>query len=123
MSEKPKTIVHHLTAGALAIIKEVLPTATWYKDEPEQALLIVDAVGVHENLPHIGARLVPGSDETPEAFDARFQAWAATAHDVEWTVDERAAVQKCVKFYLKQGAFNVTKHLRLLLKELELARR
>jgi hypothetical protein len=123
MSDKPKTISHHLTAGAIAILKEVLPTPAWYKDEPEQAIVIVDAVGVHESLPDLGPRLKPEKDEQAEAFDARFNTWAVREFDIEWTVSERDAVQKCVKYYLKQGAFAVTKHLRILIKELELGRR
>ena len=106
----PKTTHYELSIGAVAVLQEILPTPTWYKEDPKQGVLIGRAYAATEALPDIPKRPAPEKDEPKESFEARAEEWAKPVVEFEWTDKQKDAVKVCVRFYLKQGAFTVTEH-------------
>lgn len=109
MTEAPKSTTYNLSTGAVALLHEILPTPQWYKDDPKQGVLIVRASSAIDALPDV-ERPKPEKDEDKDGYEARIDAWASPVLEFEWTDKQKDAVKKCVSFYLKQGAFAVTKH-------------
>ena len=116
----PKSTHYELSVGALAVLQEILPTPTWYKEDPKQGVLIGRAYAATEALPDLPRRPMPEKDETKEAFDERATTWASPVLEFEWTDKQKDAVKTCVRYYLKQGAFTVTEHTVALLRLLGL---
>jgi hypothetical protein len=108
-NDAPKTTHYELPQGAIAILREILPSPTWYKEDPKQGVLIARSVGAYEALPEID-RPVSEKEESARDFEKRAKAWAETVLEFEWTEKQKDAVKICVRHYLKQGAFTVTKH-------------
>jgi hypothetical protein len=105
--EKKSTVQYELPTGSIAILGEILPTPTWYKDEPRQGVLIARAAGVADSLPKTAKRPTPEKDEPKASFEARIDTWASVSLMFEWTDKQKDAVRACVRYYLKQGAFAV----------------
>jgi hypothetical protein len=120
MSNDKNTTHYELPAGAIAILDAIMPTNTWYKEEPKQAAMIVHSVAAVEELPDLGERLKPEKDETQTSFDARVDAWSARNFEFDWSDKQKNAAKKCVQFYLKQGALDAKPAIVALLKLLQL---
>ena len=116
------TVTHYeLPAGAIALLDAILPTNMWYKEDPKQASMIVHGVGAGEALPDLGERIKPEKDEMQDTFNERIDAWSARNMEFEWSDKQKAAVKRCVQYYLKQGALDVKPSVAALLKLLSLA--
>lgn len=109
-TDAPKTTHYELPTGAIAILEEILPTPTWYKEDPKQAKTIVSADAALTALPDTSPRPEPLKDETKDAFGERVDAWASANLEFDWTDRQKEAVKKCVAYYLKQGAFAVNRN-------------
>ncbi len=120
MSDEVKYLEIEQSVGAIAILAEILPKPQWYKDDPKQGNLIGRSFAACEALPDVPPTPVPEKDETKDAFEARIDAWAEPLHPFKWTEKQRQAVRVCVQYFLKQGAFSVTKHTISLLRLLTL---
>ena len=102
--------VHYeLSAGAVAILDDILPAPQWYKDEAKQAALMVRAMGAADGLPTV-ERPKPEKDEDREVFAERFEAWAATNCEFEWLNKFKDTAKICVAHYLKQASLPVSVH-------------
>lgn len=119
-TDKPKAIHYELPTGAVAILEQILPTPTWYKDDPKQARTIVAAVAAADALPETAARPAMKADETQEAFNIRVDTWAEPVLEFEWTDKQKEAAKKCVAHYIKGGNLSVNAHLVALIKLLGL---
>jgi len=119
MADK-NTTHYELSVGAIAMLAEVLAMGQWYKDDKQQAVLMGRGFAAHEALPDLPKRPKPAKDESKEDYDDRIEEWAKPVMEFEWTDKQKEAVKTCVKFFLKQGAFSVTKHTMLILKLLGL---
>lgn len=106
--DKPVTIQYELTSGALTILDDVLRRPGWYKDEPKFGSLVKRARSIRKRLPAPGKAPTKNEEESEEAFNARFEAWAATVHQFDWTDLEKEAAKKAFSFFLKLGAFEIT---------------
>ena len=118
--DKKSTTHYELPAGAIAILEAILPTNSWYKEDPKPAAMIVHGVGAADALPDLGDRISPEKDEKQTAFNARVDAWSARNMELEWSAKQYAATKRCVGFYLKQGALDATPAVLALLKLLGL---
>ena len=116
----PITKPYELTAGAIAILEDVLPLGSWYKDEQKQGLLLTRAIAACEALPDIGSRPKPTKEEEQDVYDARVEKWRDTIFMFNWTDKQKDAAKVCVRFYLKQAAFGATATTASLLKFFEL---
>lgn len=106
MSEATKL---QISIGAIAILDSIIGLPSWYKDEPKQGMLLCRAVSARDALPEIPPALKPEKDEAQKDFDARVEKWAEPKMEVEWNDKQKEAVKACVKFFLKQASFTVTK--------------
>lgn len=118
--ETPASTKYTLTIGAIAILAEILPTTTWYKEDSKPGQLMGRSFAACEALPDFDDRPIRTKEESEAAFDKRLDAWADPEKSFEWTDKQRDAVKTCVRYYMKQGAFVVTKHAIGLLKMLQL---
>ena len=115
------TPIHYeLPVGAIMLLESVLGQSQWYKEDPKAGYLVVRAVQAADALPDLPEKLKVESGESQDDFDKRFDAWADPVCEFQWTEKQREAVKVCVRFFLKQGAFVVTKHLVSLLRLLGL---
>lgn len=119
-TEAPAKAKYTLTVGAASILAEILPTTQWYKDEAKQGQLICRSFAACEALPDIADRPVKTKEDSQKYYDELTAKWGDVLVEVEWTDKEKEAVRACVRFYLKQGAFMVTKYAIELLNALSL---
>ena len=110
MTDAPATTHYELSVASIAILTEILPTPTWYKEEAKQATLIGRAYSANDALPDVPTRPVPKEKESKESFEARIDVWANPILEFDWTDKQKDAVKVCVRYYLKQGSFTVTEH-------------
>lgn len=109
-SDEPKKTHYELGTGAVALLSEILPTPMWYKEEAAQGEVIDHAFAAHQALPATAKAPEPEVGEEKELFEARADLWADANLEFEMTAKQVAAVKACTAFYLKQGAFRITKH-------------
>lgn len=101
--EPPKVEHYELCVGGVALLKEVLASASWYKEDSNQAKSILHAVTASLALPAVPERPRLGDD--PKDFEARVDAWAEASLMFDWTDAQKDAAKRCTSFYVKQGAF------------------
>lgn len=118
--DAPKKIHYEQSIGAIAILAEILPTPQWYKDNPRQVVLINRSYLACEALPDLPKRPKPDKDEDKDSFEARIDMWADPILEFEWTDKEKESVKTCVKFYMKQASFTITKHIISIFKLLDM---
>lgn len=118
----PQAQTYTLPIGALAALKQLLPTASWYADEQnQQAKLIVHSVAAEEAIGDIPNPPAREDGEPEQHFIARLRTFVMTPRDVQWTDAQKNAVKVCVKYYLKKGAFTASPTTAKLLQVLDLA--
>jgi hypothetical protein len=106
----PTKTKYTISVGAASVLAEILPTTQWYKDEAKQGQLICRSFAACEAIPELPDRPKPDKDELASAHEIRLNKWGDPKVEVEWTDKEKEAVRACMRYYLKQGAFMVTKY-------------
>lgn len=117
-TDAPKTTQYELPTGAIAILEEILPSASWYKDETKQARMIVNSVSAADALPETAKRPVPEKDESQESFKARIEEWSNVSLMLDLNDKQIASVKCCVKFYIKSGGLTASKPVAALIRAL-----
>lgn len=113
-----KTITHNLTRGAAALLKDYLPKALWYKEQPLS--LVSAAIDANQNqLSEVESLPLPKDQETLSEYRERIKPQAREKVVIELTEDERKACRECVKEHLRHGVWELTEHVQNLITELE----
>jgi hypothetical protein len=84
MSDAAKDITYNLPNQSVALLREILPMALWYKEEPKQAALMVRSVEAQELLPEVTEK----KDDVLE---------------FTWSDKHKLAAKTCVQFFMKNG--------------------
>ena len=116
-----QTTEYELPLGALTLLKTILTSAVWYKDDMRQARLIVDAVAAEDALPILPEPLTLVAGETDREFGARVKVWGKVIYVVAWSDRHKEAVKKCLQYYIKNGNLTATSNTVALIKLLQIA--
>lgn len=109
-TDAPVKTKYTLTVGAASVLAEILPTTQWYKDEAKQGQLICRSFAACEAIPDLAERPVRNKEDSNKHYEDLLDKWGDKTVEVEWSDKEKEAVRACVRYYVKQGAFMVTKY-------------
>jgi hypothetical protein len=118
-TSKPKTIKHDFTYGTCCLLKAFLPQRQWYKDISPDVVLA--GIGLAENLSEF-KEPTQKEGETAAAFEDRAKDILDVPSPQELSIKEREAAAACAKFYLKNAAWVLDKHVANAIKELEITK-
>jgi len=121
MALSKKMIDHDLTVGSIDILKQILPTSEWYAKRSSDALQMINgALSLIEGpLSEVPAVPSPEAGERQEKYDARVAALVDEKRSIPMTESQRKAARECLRFQIDKGRLILTKHVGILIKELE----
>lgn len=106
------------TIGTVILLRKILPTDGWYRNESRKGKILVAAVDALDALPE--SDIQRGSEEGDREWEARRDAAWNEEATWEWDEAQEEAVRVCVKFYREQAALAPVPFVRSLLKLLSL---
>jgi hypothetical protein len=115
-----ESIQYELPTGAIVLLHKILTLASWYKDEPKQAKVMIAAMDAIDRLPPEPPELPRTDGEKDDAYASRFREWEMAPLMFQWDDRHKDAAKVCVRYFIKQGNLTTTRPVCALVRMLQL---